>query len=140
MNLEYTLREIDRAHQMGIEYYVLDAGWFDKTGDWGVNPKNFPDGFKQVRGKLDQYGMKLGVWMNPSKAAVSSKALNDHKNCLKTRNGKSATPSPEWETEESTDMCLVSPYWKTYADVLIRLNKELGISYFYWDGIWPVGL
>jgi len=139
MNLEYTLREIDRAHQMGIEYYVLDAGWFDKTGDWGVNPKNFPDGFKQVRGKLDQYGMKLGVWMNPSKAAVSSKVLNDHKNCLKTRNGKSATPSPEWETEESTDMCLVSPYWETYADVLIRLNKELGISYFYWDGIGQSG-
>lgn len=139
MNLEYTLREIDRAHEMGIEYYVLDAGWFDKTGDWGVNLKNFPDGFKQVRNKLEGYGMKLGVWMNPAKAAVSSRALIQNKNCLKTWNGKSVTPSPEWETEESTDMCLVSPYWETYAEVVIRLYKELGISYFYLDGIGQSG-
>ena len=139
MNLDYTLREIDRAHEMGIEIYVLDAGWFDKTGDWGVNLKNFPDGFREVSKKLKGYGMKLGVWMNPSKAAVTSHAMSGNKNCLKTWNGRPVTPSPEWETEESTDMCLVSPYWKTYADVLIRLNKDLGISYFYIDGIGQSG-
>ncbi len=139
MNLGYTLREIERAHEMGVDVYILDAGWFDKTGDWGVNLKNFPDGFRQISEKLKGYGMKLGVWMNPAKAAVSSQALSGNKNCLKTWNGKPVTPSPEWETEESTDMCLVSSYWKTYADVLIRLNKELGISYFYLDGIGQSG-
>ncbi len=135
MNLEYTLQEIDRAHEMGIEYYVLDAGWFDRTGDWGVNLKNFPDGFKQVREKLNSYGMKLGVWMDPAKAAINSQPFLKNKNCLKTRDGKSRKPSPEWETEESTDMCLVSSYWETYANVLIHLYKDLDIHYFYWDGV-----
>ena len=139
MNLSYTLREIDRAHEMGVEVYELDAGWFDKTGDWGVNLKNFPDGFKQVREKIEGYGMKLGVWMNPGKAAVSSRALVENKNCLKTWNGKPSTPSPVWETEESYNMCLVSPYWEHYAEVLIRLNKELGIVYFYWDNVGQAG-
>jgi alpha-galactosidase len=134
MNLDYTLQEIDRAHEMGIEIYEFDAGWFDKTGDWGVNLKNFPDGFKKVREKIEGYGMKIGVWMDPAKAAVSSVALVENNNCLKTWNGKPGTPSPEWETEESTNMCLVSPYWEHYAEVLIRMNKELGISYFYLDG------
>lgn len=139
MNLDYTLREIDRAHEMGVEVYVLDAGWFNKTGDWGVNLKNFPDGFKQIQEKLAGYGMKLGVWMNPAKVAVSSRALAQNKNCLKTWNGKPGIPSPEWETEESTTMCLVSPYWEYYADVLIRMHKELGISYFYLDGVGQSG-
>ena len=34
MNLDQTLEEIDRAHTMGIEVFVIDAGWFKKTGDW----------------------------------------------------------------------------------------------------------
>ncbi len=139
MNLDYTLKEIDRAHAMGIEYYVLDAGWFNRAGDWGVNLKNFPDGFKQVREKLKGYGMKLGVWMGPAKAAVTSPAFLQNRSCIKTRNGKPDEPSLVWETEESVDMCLVSAYWEYYADVLIRLYKELDIRYFYLDGVGQSG-
>jgi alpha-galactosidase len=139
MNLDYTLKEIDRAYQMGIEYYVLDAGWFDRAGDWGVNLKNFPDGFKQIREKLEGYGMKLGVWMDPAKAAVTSKVFQENKSSIKSWNGKPDTPSLVWETEESVDICLVSPYWEYYADVLISLYKELEISYFYLDGVGQSG-
>jgi alpha-galactosidase len=139
MNLDYTLKEIDRAHEMGLEFYVFDAGWFDRTGDWGVNLKNFPDGFRQIREKLKAYGMKLGVWMNPEKAAISSQPFLKNKSCLKTIDGKPQKPSPEWETEESTNMCLVSPYWETYANVLIHLYNDLDIRYFYWDGVGQSG-
>ncbi|MDD4192803.1 MAG: alpha-galactosidase, partial [Mangrovibacterium sp.] len=139
MNLDYTLKEIDRAHEMGIEYYVLDAGWFDRTGDWGVNLKNFPDGFRQVREKLERYQMKLGVWMDPAKAALTSRVFPEHRECIKTWNGNKNKPSKVWETEESVNMCLVSPYWEYYANVLIRMYKELGISYFYLDGVGQTG-
>lgn len=139
MNLDYTLREIDRAHEMGVEVYVIDAGWFDRTGDWGVHPRNFPDGFSQIRQKIDGYGMKLGVWMDPKKAAVSSRALQLNKRYLKTSNGKPGTPSPVWETEESVDMCLISPYWEYYTGELVRLYKEVGIHYFYLDGVGQSG-
>ncbi|MGV8136719.1 MAG: alpha-galactosidase [Mangrovibacterium sp.] len=139
MNLDYTLKEIDRAHEMGIEYYVLDAGWFDRAGDWGVNLKNFPDDFKQVRERLERYQMKLGVWMDPAKAALTSRVFPEHQDCIKTWNGRPDEPSLVWETEESVDMCLVSSYWNYYADVLIRMYKELGISYFYLDGVGQSG-
>jgi len=139
MNLDYTLKEIDRAHEMGIEFYEIDAGWAQKTGDWNVNLKFFPDSFKQVKAKLNRYGMKLGAWFDPAKVAISSKAYAQNKNCLKTWNGKPGTPSPEWETEESTNMCVVSPYWEYFADVLISLNKEVGIDYFYFDGMGQSG-
>jgi alpha-galactosidase len=135
MNLDYVLREIDRAHEMGVEVYVLDAGWFEKTGDWTPHPKNFPDGLSKVREKLDAYGMRLGVWMNPEKAAVSSVALKENENCLQTRGGKSGAPAPEWETEDSVDMCLASPYWESCANALIRLRENYGVLLFYFDGI-----
>ena len=139
MNLDYTLKEIDRAHEMGIEYYVLDAGWFNRAGDWGVNLKNFPDGFRQIRAKLDIYGMKLGVWMDPAKAAVTSRAYREYLSSTETRGGKPDEPSLVWETEESVDLCLVSPYWEFYADVLIQRYKDLGIGYFYLDGVGQSG-
>jgi alpha-galactosidase len=139
MNLEYTLKEIDRAHEMGIEFYVLDAGWFDRAGDWGVNVKNFPDGFTQICDKIESCGMKLGIWMDPAKAAVNSQAFQKNQNCMKTWNNKPNEPSLVWETEESVNMCLVSPYWEAYADAIIRLYNSLGIRYFYLDGVGQSG-
>lgn len=139
MNLEYTLREIERAHEMGVDIYVLDAGWFEKTGDWNPNPKSFPDGFSQVMEKIRGFGMQLGVWMDPAKVAVSSRALEQNAHCVRTQDGKAGAPSPEWETEDSVNMCLVSPYWDYYAGTIIRLYKELGIHYFYLDGVTQSG-
>ncbi|MDZ7607407.1 MAG: hypothetical protein U5K79_17885 [Cyclobacteriaceae bacterium] len=50
-------------------------------------------------------------------------------------NGDKGQPWKVWETEESYGMCLVSPYKDAFADELIRLNKELGVTYFKWDAI-----
>jgi alpha-galactosidase len=58
-----------------------------------------------------------------------------HGNCARTMNGSKGNPWPIWETEESYGMCLVSPYRDAFADKLIQLNKELGVTYFKWDAI-----
>ena len=139
MNLEQTLQEIDRAHAMGIEVYVIDAGWFNKTGDWEVNKDFFPDSLKQVKAKLDGYGMKLGLWFNPTVAALSS---NMYRNNLQNRmswDGKYREPSEVWETEKSVGLCLVSPYWEDFANKLVDLSKRLGVTYFKWDAIGQYG-
>ena len=73
MNEERILAEIDVAHRMGIDVFVLDAGWFEKTGDWQVSRKRFPNGLGPVKARLDRYGMKLGLWFDPLAAAVSSR-------------------------------------------------------------------
>jgi len=139
MNLDQTLKEIDRAHAMGIEVFVIDAGWFKKTGDWEVNKELFPDELKQVKGKISGYGMKLGLWFNPTVAALSSAMYTRNLTNRMSRNGTYGEPSEIWETEQSVGMCLVSSYWEDYANKLIALTKELTVTYFKWDAIGQYG-
>ncbi len=139
MNLELTLKEIDKAHQMGIEVYVLDAGWYIKTGDWEVNKSFFPDELKQIKAKLDSYNMKLGLWFNPIVAALSSDMLAKNLQNQMTFNGKKGDPIPIWETENSVGICLVSSYWEDYANKLIELVEKYGVTYFKWDAIGQYG-
>ena len=139
MNEARMMQEIEAAHEMGVEVFVLDTGWYEKTGDWRVNPARFTDGMKRLKAKLDEYGMKLGLWIAPTSAAVTSLAYKAFPECRVNWNGKNNEPYPVWETEDSYDLCLVSPYWERLADTLIGLAKNLGVTYFKWDAIWQYG-
>lgn len=139
MTKERMLEEIDAAHQIGIDVFVIDTGWYEKTGDWIVNSSKFDDGMKEVKERLDSYGMKLGLWIGPSLAAVTSKAHARHPDCKVDNNGEITPPYPIWETEESYTMCLVSDYWEELANTLIELNKSLGVTYFKWDSVGQYG-
>lgn len=135
MTYDRMSKEIDVAHRMGIDVFVIDAGWFEKTGDWNPSLKRFPDSLKRISKQLKENGMKLGLWFNPTVAAVSSDMLKANKNNIRTMNGSEGEPEPIWETEESYGLCLVSPYRDAFADKLIQLYKELGVTYFKWDAV-----
>jgi alpha-galactosidase len=139
MNEDRILKEIDVAHRMGIEVFVLDTGWYEKTGDWSVNTERFPDGLKAVKAKLDGYGMKLGLWIGPLEAAASSKVVREHPDWRISWNGKVADPHEVWGTEGSYWMCIESGYADALANELIRVAKETGARYFKWDGISQYG-
>lgn len=135
MNLERTLQEIEVAHRMGIEVYVIDTGWYGKCGEWEVHPENFPDGLRQVKAKLDGYGMKLGLWFSPDLIAVGTDYHKSHRDCLVSWQGKIGKPREVWGTPASQHFCLVSRWADTFAQELIRLVQELGVTYFKWDAI-----
>jgi alpha-galactosidase len=139
MHQDRILAEIDVAHRMGIEVFVIDTGWYEKTGDWQVDRDRFPDALATVKERLDAYDMKLGLWFSPRKAAVSSRIVQEHEDCRMMWQGEVSAPRPVWETEASFDMCLVSRYWEAFADQLIRLVEELGVTYFKWDAIHQYG-
>lgn len=139
MNLSHTLKEIVVAHRMGIDVFVLDAGWFGKTGDWQVNETFFPDSLQLVKSTLDSLNMKLGLWYSPTQAAVTSKIYKANADCTTAYNGETSKPSEVWETEASYNMCLVSNYWKDCAAQMIRSAKEYGNIYFKWDAISQYG-
>lgn len=139
MNLERMLQEIDVAGRMGIEVFVLDTGWYSKTGDWDANRAFFPDALKRVKAELDRRGMKLGLWFSPTQAAVSSRLMQKHPDCRMMWDGKPHGPFEVWETEASYHMCLVSPYWESFADELIRLARDVGVTYFKWDAVGQYG-
>jgi alpha-galactosidase len=138
MNLERMLKEIDVAALMGIEVFVVDAGWFGKTGDWIASSIRFPDDLAQVKAKLDGYGMHLGLWFNAD-AAVTSAMLERNRENIMSYNGRKSDPHQVWETEESYPMCLVSSFGDEYADELIRVAKKYGVKYFKWDAFRQYG-
>lgn len=139
MNEARMLAEIEVARRMGIDVFVLDTGWYEKTGDWRVSTERFPNGLTPIKAKLDGCGMKMGLWFNPTVAAVSSQMHKRHEDCLMTHNGEAQKPREVWETEASQGLCLVSRYGDAFADELIRLYHEVGVTYFKWDAIGQYG-
>lgn len=135
MNEDRILKEIDVAHRMGVDVFVLDSGWYERTGDWSVSSERFPNGLKSVKARLDSYGMKLGLWIGPTLAAASSRVLREHPEWRMSKDGKIGEPGEIWETEKSYAMCMVSGYADALADELIQLAQETGATYFKWDGV-----
>lgn len=139
MNYDRMMAEIEVAHQLGIDVFVIDTGWYIKTGDWQVNRQRFPDGLREIKRKLDGYGMKLGLWFNPTVAALTSKIYLEHPEYVMTYQGQPRWRGPIWETEESTTMCLASGYAEAFIETMVRLYHELGVTYFKWDAISQYG-
>jgi alpha-galactosidase len=135
MNTERMLKEIELAHQIGIDVFVIDTGWYKSTGDWEVDLNRFPDNLERIRGLLDRYGIRLGLWFNPSAAAVSSDINRRHPEYRKQLEGKDINIGPVWETEESFSMCLVSDYAQWFIEKLVGIGERYGVRYFKWDAV-----
>ena len=133
MNVDHVLKEIDAAHRLGIEVFVLDSGWYDRLGDWRVNPARFPDALKTVRARLDEHGMKLGLWFAPNMVSLASRMYREHPECAASMHGKSEPYPLGFEDDVIVWACLVSDFRDVFADELIRLIRETGVSYFKWD-------
>ncbi|CAN5368338.1 hypothetical protein BH11ARM2_BH11ARM2_29730 [soil metagenome] len=135
LNLERVLEEIEVAHRLGVDVYTIDTGWYAKTGDWRVDLDRFPDGLHEVRRALEARGMRLGLWFDPQRVARSSSHFQAHPEWQVSRGGQLDGFHPVWETEESTSMCLCTPWADAFADELIRLHREVGVTVFKWDAV-----
>ncbi len=135
MNEARMLQDIAVAARMGIDVFVLDTGWYEKTGDWQASRERFPRGLAPIRKALAAHGMRLGLWFGPLHAAKTSQARAAHEDCLMSWRGQVGDPHPIWETEASQNLCLASRWAEAFADELIRLHRETGVTYFKWDAI-----
>lgn len=79
----------------GIEFLVIDAGWYRKAGegwsdcggDWIPEEKEmFPQGLKATAEMIRAYGMKPGLWFEPETCAPGSDLFGREKMLL-TRHG-----------------------------------------------------
>ncbi len=139
MNEQRMLEEIRVAAEIGIETFVIDTGWYDKTGDWRVSRERFPRGMEPIRRELERHGMELGLWFNPVVAGESSRMFLENRGLAMTLGGELPQPHPVWETEPAYGMCLCTGYADLFADELIRLHRETGVTYFKWDAIGQYG-
>ena len=97
------------GREVGIELFVMDDGWFgDRTddtkalGDWDVNRKKLPGGIEGLAAKIEDLGMKFGLWVEPEMISVDSKLYMEHPDWAMEIPGH---PHSEGRNQRFLDLC-----------------------------------
>ena len=86
INADNLKKQIDTASYMGIEYFMIDAGWFGEKGawsqtlgDWEERPNGWLEGrLKEVSDYAISKGLKFGLWLEPGRTSKQSNAIKEH--------------------------------------------------------------
>jgi alpha-galactosidase len=78
-------RLAELAARLGIECFVVDDGWFgarhhDRAalGDWTVNREKFPRGLGPLIERVNDLGMRFGLWVEPEMVNPDSDLYRAH--------------------------------------------------------------
>lgn len=126
---------IDKAQEVGCEYYCIDAGWYsdgywwDGVGEWLPSKKRFPNGFKNLIDYIRLKGMIPGVWLElevMGKNCKLAKTLPD--NWFFVRHDRRVYDRGRFQLD------FRNPDVRKYADSIIdRLVNEYGVGYIKMD-------
>ena len=86
LELDFLLKQVARAKEIGFDYFVVDAGWFGPKANWGSVRGDWeerPDGW--LGGRLGEVskavraaGMKFGFWVEPECASSGANVVKAH--------------------------------------------------------------
>lgn len=124
----------DKIAGKGIQFLVIDSGWYGKTdhwwdsiGDWEVNEVKFPGGMKPIADYIRSKGMIPGLWYEMEAVASGSKYYSQAEHLLK-KDGVPLTVGGRrfWDMED--------PWVIDYlSDKVIKQLKECGFGYLKVD-------
>ena len=84
-NGEKILELAQNAADLGMEMVVLDDGWFGKRdsdnsglGDWQVNEEKLGCSMGELADKINQLGLKFGLWIEPEMISEDSELYRKH--------------------------------------------------------------
>jgi alpha-galactosidase len=127
----------DAASECGIEEFVIDDGWQDSYGDWGINKQKFPNGLKPVFDYIKSKGMRPGVWISLGAAESKSNVYMEHPEwAVRKTDGSPISLHAdfdkmyEWETYS---MCMTTGWSDYIKGVIMNLAKEHGLEYIKGD-------
>jgi alpha-galactosidase len=127
----------DAASECGIEEFVIDDGWQDSYGDWGVNKQKFPNGLKPVFDYIKSKGMKPGVWISLGSAESKSKVYKDHPEwAVRKADGSPISLHADFDKMygwETYSMCITTGWYDHIKGVILRMAKEYGLEYIKGD-------
>lgn len=126
---------IDKAAEMGCEYYCMDCGWYDKgswwnrVGEWKESSDRFPTGMKSVCDYALSKGLKMGLWLEieviGTACELAKKLPDSWFFCL---HGKRRIDNKryllDFRNREVREYC---------RNVVDRLIRDYGVSYFKID-------
>lgn len=126
---------IDRAAEVGAEYYCMDAGWYadggwwETVGEWLPCEWRFPNGIKRVFDYVREKGMIPGIWVEIEVMGIHcplAKVFEDE--CFFMRHGKRVIDHGRYQLD------FRHPRVRKHAtDVIDRLIAEYGVGYLKMD-------
>ena len=82
---ESLLKLARQAADLGIEMFVMDDGWFGNRdsemrglGDWKVNEEKLGCTLGELIGKINDMGLKFGIWIEPEMVNEDSDLYREH--------------------------------------------------------------
>ena len=148
---DWILREIDIAHEMGAEAFMVDAGWYgepftvwhDHRGDWFEGTSFLPEGgLAGIREYCHERNMMFGLWMEPEAASPDSKIYKEHPEYISEVDGAAELYDHYW-IRLHREMNLSNPNAAKYVTDCIKdviLNKKLDFFKMDYNIILPEGL
>jgi hypothetical protein len=100
VNDDVARRMIRDSADLGFEMFHMDAGWFRGVGDWYPDAKKFPTGLRPVVDEAHARGLKFGLWVDWTQAALDTApgALNIRD--PEVRGWLTKDLPPDWKPEE----------------------------------------
>jgi alpha-galactosidase len=121
------------AADAGMKEFVIDDGWQDSYGDWGIDMKKFPHGLKPVFDYIKSLGMKPGLWVSIGSASPDSKVYNSHPEWfVLDKNGKPTSLHAPDDKEKFT-ACFSTGWYDYIKGILLKLSVDYGLEYFKLD-------
>ncbi|OJW76620.1 MAG: alpha-galactosidase [Spirosoma sp. 48-14] len=130
---EQLIRELaTAAAKAGMKEFVIDDGWEDNLGDWGIDTKKFPNGLKPVIDFIKSLGMKPGLWVSIGTASPTSKVYQQHPDWfVLDKNGKPTSLLVAGAGKATA--CFGTDWYGHIRQVLSRLVSEYGLEYLKLD-------
>ncbi|MBR2275493.1 MAG: alpha-galactosidase, partial [Lachnospiraceae bacterium] len=132
---EKELPMVDAAAEAGCEYYVIDAGWYDKgfwwdsVGEWKESRERFPNGIREVTDYIRKKGMIPGCWLELEVMGIEcEKAKKAPDDWFFVRHGKRVYDRSRYQLD------FRNPEVIKHADEVIdRVVGEYGVGYIKMD-------
>ncbi len=124
------------AANLGIELLVLDDGWFGKRngdncslGDCYVNKEKLPEGISSLAKKVNDEGVKFGLWFEPEMVSPDSDLYRLHPDWCIHSEGRNRSECRNQLTLDLSRDEVCEYVIKTISNIL----DEANISYVKWD-------
>lgn len=132
---ERLVRQIESASRIGVEYFVIDAGWYSDgywwatLGEWKEAPRRFGEkSLKQVYDLIRKNGMKGGIWLEIESVGKECSIADELSDLIMTRFKKKILDHERYFLDFSLKKT------RDYATgVIDRLVADYGIEYVKMD-------
>jgi len=121
------------AADAGMKEFVIDDGWQDSYGDWGIDMKKFPNGLKPVFDYIKSLGLKPGLWVSIGSAAPSSKVYQAHPEWFVIDKDGKPTSLHAPNDKEKFTACFGTGWYDYIKNILLKLSVDYGLEYFKLD-------